>query len=37
MEERLREIRNTLLELEDEEFILEIPLEKEPEHDEEAV
>ena len=37
MEERLQEIRNTLLELEDEEFILEIPLGKEPDHAEETV
>ena len=32
MEERLQEIRNTLLELEDEEFILEIPFGKEPDN-----
>ena len=37
MEDRLQEIRNTLLELEDEEFILEIPLGKEPDYDEETV
>lgn len=37
MEERLQEIRNMLQELADEEFILEIPLGKEPDHDEETV
>ena len=37
MEERLQEIRNTLLELEDEEFILVIPLGKESDIDEETV